>query len=54
MLKSQKLNHYEYPIKGANGGTYVGSYTIKEGVKPLGYKDEKLVQSFTTMVKVSI
>lgn len=54
MLKRQRLNHYEYPLKDKNGKTYQGSYTIKEGIKPLGYKDEKLVSSFTTWVKVSV
>lgn len=54
MLRRQRLNHYEYPLKDKNGKTYQGSYTIKEGIKPLGYKDEKLVCSFTTWVKVSI
>lgn len=54
MLKKQKLLHYEYPLKGANGKTYYGEYTIKDGVKPLGFKGEKLVSTFTTMVMVKI
>lgn len=42
-----KLKRYEYSINNDNGrGTYVGSYTIKENVQPLGYKNEKLVQEF--------
>lgn len=42
-----KLKRYEYPIKEKGDKTYKGSYTIKDGVKPLGLKDEKLVQKFT-------
>lgn len=38
---------YEYPLKDSKGNTYYGSYTIKEGVKPMGFKDEKLVQTFS-------
>ena len=44
------FNRYEYPIKDTNGQTYRGSYTIKKGVKPLGYTQEKLVQTFTTEI----
>ena len=51
MLKRQTLKVYEYPLKDKNGNTYYGSYTIKEGVKPLGYKGEKLVQTFTGLIK---
>lgn len=47
----QKLRVYEYPLKTPNGYEYTGSYTIKEGVKPLGFKGEKLVQTFTAEVK---
>ena len=54
MLKKQRFNHYEYPLKDANGNTYFGEYTIKEGVKPLGYKGEKLTQSVTMWAKISI
>lgn len=53
MLKKQRFKVYEYPIKDKNG-TYLGSYTIKNDLPPLGYKGEKLVQAFTTWVKVSI
>lgn len=42
----EKYRRYEYPLKDKNGNVYYGSYTIKEGVKPLGFKDEKLVQKF--------
>ena len=45
-LVMTKYKRYEYPLKDKNGQTYYGSYTIKEGVKPLGFKDEKLVQKF--------
>ena len=45
-MKQQRLKHYEYPIKHPNGTVYMGSYTIKDGVKPKGYKGEKLVQKF--------
>lgn len=44
------LKRYEYTVKEKDGTTYKGSYTIKEGVKPLGYEDEKLVQEFTIEV----
>ena len=47
MVKRESFEVYEYPIKHPNGKTtYNGSYTIRKGVKPLGYKDEKLVQRF--------
>lgn len=51
MVKSETLNVYEYPIRHPNGTTYNGSYTIKKGVKPMGYKGEHLVQTFTTNVR---
>ena len=41
-----KFKRYEYPIKDNKGNIYYGSYTIKDGVKPLNFKDEKLVQKF--------
>ena len=41
-----KMKVYEYPLKTKKGTLYVGSYTIKENVKPLGFKGEKLVQTF--------
>ena len=43
-----KYQRYEYPLTDDNGNTYYGSYTIKEGIKPLKFKDEKLVQEFET------
>lgn len=47
----QKFKVYEYPLKTPNGYEYQGSYTIKENVKPLGFKGEKLVDTFTAEVK---
>lgn len=47
----QKFKRYEYPLKDDNGNEYVGSYTIKENVKPLGFKGEKLVDKFEAKVK---
>ena len=52
MVKSETLNVYEYPIRHPNGTTYNGSYTIKKGIKPMGYKGEHLVQTFTTNVRI--
>ena len=40
-----KMQVYEYPLKD-HLGEYTGSYTIKKGVKPLGFKGEKLVDEF--------
>lgn len=54
MLKNQTFNVYEYPIKGKGNETYLGSYTIRKGVKPLGYKGEVLVDTFETPVKVNL
>ena len=50
-MTEQKMKRYEYPIK-VKGKTesYVGSYTIKEGVEPLGFEGEKLVQEITMVV----
>ena len=45
------FQRYEYPLKDINGNIYYGSYTIKVGVKPLGFKGEKLVQTFEAEVK---
>ena len=42
-----KFKVYEYPLKDANGKTHYGSYTIKNDVKPLKFKGEKLVNVFT-------
>lgn len=50
MTKAETFKVYEYPIKHPNGTTYNGSYTIRAEVKPLGYKDEVLVQTFTTTI----
>ena len=54
MVKKQKFKVYEYPIKHKDGSTYFGSYTIKDGVKPLHYKGEKLVQTFSAYAKVAL
>lgn len=51
MVKKIRFNHYEYPLKDSKGNTYYGEYTIREGVKPLGYKGEKLTQSVRVAVK---
>ena len=51
MLQKLKFKVYEYPLKDKNGNTYYGSYTIKDGIKPLGYKGEKLVGIFNAKVK---
>ena len=45
------LKRYEYPIKKLNGEVYYGSYTIKEGVAPMNFKGEKLIQTFEANVK---
>lgn len=54
MLRQETFEVYEYPIKHPNGSIYTGSYTIKKGVKPLGYKGEKLVQTFSAMVGLDL
>lgn len=41
-----KFKVYEYPLKDSKGRIYYGSYTIKEHVKPLNFKGERLVQTF--------
>ena len=46
-----KLKRYEYPIKVGDKVICIGSYTIKEDIKPLGFKNEKLVQEFEAEVK---
>lgn len=46
-----KFKVYEYPLKDVNGKTYFGSYTIKNSVEPLRFKDEKLVDTFEAKVK---
>lgn len=43
----QTFQTYEYPLKDTKGNVYYGSYTIKEGIKPLGFKDERLVNTFS-------
>ena len=45
----QKFKVYEYPLKDIRGKVYYGSYTIKAEVEPLGFKGEKLVQTFTVL-----
>ena len=44
MIK-QVMKRYEYPI-----GDHIGSYTIKDGAKPLHIRGQKLVQVFTMEV----
>ena len=46
-----KFKIYEYPLKDNNGNVYYGSYTIKENVKPLGFKGERLTATFEAEVK---
>ena len=46
----KKFEVYEYPLKDGSGKTYYGSYTVKAGTKPLGFKGEKKVDSFSTEV----
>ena len=41
-----KFRVYEYPLKDSKGKVYYGSYTIRDGVKSVGFKGEKLVQIF--------
>lgn len=51
-LVERQFKVFEYPIKHPNGkDVYYGSYTIGANVKPLGYKGEKLVQTFSALVK---
>lgn len=45
-MLQQKMKRYEYPIKEGKK-EYVGSYTIRADVEPLGLKGEKLVQMFS-------
>ena len=49
-MKQQLMKCYEYPIKHPNGTIYMGSYTIKDGVEPLHYKGEHLVQKFYAVI----
>lgn len=44
-MKVYDMKRYEYEIKDGKL-SYTGSYTIKASVKPLGFKNERLVQSF--------
>ena len=37
---------YEYPANDKKEKPYNGSYTIREGAKPAGYKGEHLVGEF--------
>lgn len=46
-----KFKVYEYPLKDEQGKVYYGSYTIKNSIKPLGFKGEKLVDTFEATVK---
>lgn len=41
-----KMKVYEYPLKRNDGTIYNGSYTIRDGIKRLGFKGERLVQVF--------
>ena len=50
-MKTELFNVYEYPLKDNNGKVYYGSYTIKLYRKPLGFKGEKLVDTFEATVK---
>ena len=45
-----KLYAYEYPLKDKDG-EYEGYYTIREGAKPVGFKGEKLVDTFEIEAK---
>ena len=55
MLVKQRFKVYEYPIKGEKKSDYYfGSYTIKEDVKPLGFKGERIVSKFTALVIVDL
>lgn len=50
-MKTETFKVYEYPLKDVNGNTYFGSYTIKNSIKPLGFKGEQVVDIFTATVK---
>jgi len=50
-MKVKTFDVYEYPLKDINGKTYYGSYTIIAGLIPLHFKDEKLVDTFSALVK---
>ena len=45
-----KFKVYEYPLKDGEGNIYYGSYTIKDGVNPLHFKGEQLVDKFEAEV----
>lgn len=49
-MAKQIMKVYEYPIRHPDGHIYYGSYSIKEGTKPLHFKGEKCVQKFETNV----
>ena len=51
MLKTETFKVYEYPLKDENGHTYFGSYTIKNSIEPLEFKNERLVGRFEAVVK---
>ena len=46
----QKLKLYSYPLK-VNGKNYMAYYTIKDGVEPLKFQGEKLINTFEAEVK---
>ena len=41
---------YEYELKKKGDEIVKGSYTIKENVPPLQYKNEQLISSFETVI----
>lgn len=44
-MERVNFNTYEY-----DAGDCIGSYTLKEGIKPLHFKKEKLVNSFSAII----
>ena len=48
-MTKQTFNRYVYPIKDKKGGL-LGSYTIKEGVSPLGFEGERLADTFDATI----
>ena len=46
--KTRKMRVYAYPLKTKDGKEYYGMYSIKEGVKPLGFEGEFLFQERET------
>lgn len=47
--KFKSYLRYRYPLKDKEG-TYYGEYTIRYGVKPLGFKGEELVEEIVHFV----